>query len=80
MQMGAITEHYGLADALVRSINAGVDILILSNNIATYDPLIADKAHQAILKAIESGTLSKERIGESAKRIENLKKQYGIIR
>ena len=32
MQMGAITRNFGLKEAVVYAINAGVDVLIFSNN------------------------------------------------
>ncbi len=31
MNMGAITDHYGLEEAIIRSIDAGVDILVFAN-------------------------------------------------
>jgi len=54
MQMGAIVEHYGLAEAVVRAVNAGCDIILASNNGAVYDDSLAYKIRDAILE--ESGT------------------------
>ncbi len=74
MNMGAITQNYGLESAIEHSINAGVDILIFANNL-TYDEQIAEKAKIIVLDLINSGKISKERINESYERIKNLKKR-----
>ena len=75
MQMGAITEHFGFEDALVRAINAGCDLLILSNNNQTYDENIAENAIQIIKKAIDDGKVSEQKINESYERIQKLKQK-----
>lgn len=78
MQMGAISENYGFEEALVKSINAGCDLLILSNNNSSYDENIAPKAADAIFKAVKEGRISEERIGQSYERIMQLKEKFGI--
>lgn len=75
MQMHAITKHYGLEEAIKLSINAGVDILTFSNNIQGSQERTVDKVHEIIRKFVEDGTISKERIDQSFKRIMNLKQQ-----
>ncbi len=67
MSMGAITENFGLEDALIKSLNAGCDILLFANT-AVYDEEIADKAIE-IIKA----NITEERIEESYQRIRKLK-------
>jgi beta-N-acetylhexosaminidase len=79
MQMGAITKNYGFEDALVRSINAGCDLLGLSNNNDSYDENIASKAINAIFKAVKDGRISEDKIDASYERIMNLKKKFGLI-
>jgi beta-N-acetylhexosaminidase len=76
MNMGAITDHYGLEEAIFRSIDAGVDILIFANNLV-YDELIAIKARDIILDLIEEGTITEARIQESYDRIMLLKGKLG---
>jgi beta-N-acetylhexosaminidase len=73
MQMHAITKHYPLEDAILLAINGGVDILTFSNNITGSQERAADKVHQIIRKFVENGTISKERIDQSFKRIMKLK-------
>ncbi len=73
LAMGAIADNYPLEMALEKAVNAGVDILCLSNNGATYDSKIAQKALDTIYKLVQSGKISEERIDESYQRIMNLK-------
>jgi len=73
MQMGAITDNYGFDEAIIKAINAGCDLILLSNNGTEYDQEIAKKAFYAIKSAIEEGTLAEERITESYSRINKLK-------
>lgn len=79
MQMG-ILEEFGLKEAIIRSINAGSDIILVSNNLKKYDPVIASRVYNAIYDAVTDGQIPKERIEESYVRIIKLKKQMGIIR
>ena len=72
MNMGSITDHYGLEEAIYRSIDAGVDILMFANNLV-YDELIALKATEIILDLIREGHISESRIEESYQRIKTLK-------
>ena len=79
MQMGAITEHYGFNNAIIRAINAGCDLLIISNNGKTYDEKAPYKARDIIFQAVKQGKISSERITESYLRILALKKQFNIM-
>lgn len=80
MQMGAIAKNYGLEEAIVKSINAGCDLLIFSNNNDFYDKDIAFKAAGIIFEAVKNGRIPKERISESYERIMELKKRFDIIK
>jgi beta-N-acetylhexosaminidase len=55
------------------TINGGVDIMTFSNNIQGSDVRTVDKVHEIIRKMVEDGTIKKERIDESFKRIMKLK-------
>lgn len=61
MDMGAITASYSSADAAVAAINAGVDIILMPDDFKS--------AYQGVLDAVANGTISEERINESAARI-----------
>jgi beta-N-acetylhexosaminidase len=73
MQMHAITKHYSLEEAIKMAINAGVDVMTFSNNIAGSDERTSDKVHSIIRKMVENGTIKPERIDESFKRIMRMK-------
>ncbi len=75
MQMGAIADNYGFDTAIIQAINAGVDVLILSNNSPTHnDPLIVSKAVKVITGAVNSGKIPQERVHQSYQRIIAYKK------
>lgn len=75
MQMHAIEKHFGLENALLLAIDAGVDVLIFSNNIQNSENRTIDQVHGIIRKLIEEDKLSEERIDESYQRILKLKKR-----
>ena len=75
MQMHAITKHYGLEEAIRLAVNAGVDILTFSNNIQGSEERTVDKVHSIIKKFVKDGTIPKERIDESFRRIMLLKRR-----
>ena len=72
MEMGAITQQYTSAEAAVGSIKAGVDIVLGPQNFI--------EAFDAVVKAVEDGTLTEQRIDESVRRILKLKKQITLQR
>jgi beta-N-acetylhexosaminidase len=73
MQMKAITDHYGFKTAIRQAIDAGVDIIMLGNNVETFDKDIATRATTIIKQLIQEGILSEARINQSYQRIRRLK-------
>lgn len=71
LEMKAIADHYGIADAAVRSIRAGCDQLLVCHHPA----LLAD-AHRAIVDAVERGILDRGRVLEAAERVRVLKEAH----
>jgi beta-N-acetylhexosaminidase len=69
LQMGAITQGWGLTDAIRLSVLAGTDILTFSNNLDTYDPDLGRTVHTTLLDLVRSGVVSEDRIAESYARI-----------
>jgi beta-N-acetylhexosaminidase len=69
ISMGAITNQYSTAEAAVGSILAGVDIVL--------DPSNYVVAFEAVMAAIDNGTITEERINQSVRRILKLRKQMG---
>ncbi|MBE0478875.1 cache domain-containing protein [Candidatus Aerophobetes bacterium] len=76
MHMGAIVQNYGFAEAIVRAVNAGVDLLIISNNGESYEEEAIYEAQRAIVEAVEDGVISPTRIDESYERIRELKARF----
>ncbi len=79
MMMGAITDNYGLEEAIKHALLAGVDVLVFSNNIKTYDPAIASKAAACIKKLVNEGQIPWSVITNSYLRILKLKSKYHLL-
>ena len=65
MEMGAITQQYTNGEAAVGCIKAGVDIVL--------GPQVFMEAFDAVIKAVEAGEITEQRIDESVRRILKLK-------
>ena len=65
LEMGAITRQYGSAEAAVRALQAGADLLLC--------PLDLCAAFDAVVDAIHAGVLSEARLEESLSRIRSLR-------
>lgn len=75
MEMGAIKGYYSFKDSLIRAVNAGCDMVLVSNNtLSKFDPKLAYKIRDIIYQAVKQGKISKQRIIESSNRIYKLKK------
>ncbi|WP_419931633.1 glycoside hydrolase family 3 protein [Candidatus Poriferisodalis sp.] len=79
MGMGAIVEEYTLEHAAVRAVIAGVDVVLLANQIQDDEAERVLRVRDAILAAVESGEIPEERIYESAQRVLELKRRYGLL-
>lgn len=75
MQMHAIAKHYSLEQSILLAINAGVDVLLFSNNIQGSQDRTVDKVHEIIRKLVRDGSVTPERIDQSFDRIMMLKKR-----
>ncbi len=74
LAMGAITSQYSLEQTVRMALEAGADLLCLSNNGGHgYDPDIVPKVVKTIKKLVADGTISEDRIQQSARRILTLK-------
>lgn len=72
LRMGAITDGYGAGEAAVLSLEAGSDVLLAPDGVeATID---------AVVRAVESGRLSRERIDRSVRRLLEAKARLGLHR
>ncbi|HLS27424.1 MAG TPA: glycoside hydrolase family 3 protein [Opitutales bacterium] len=78
MEMGAISDRYGMEEALLRGIEAGVDVFTYANNVI-YQPEIGERAISVITDFVKTGKVSEERIDQSYRRIRALKQKMGLI-
>ena len=73
MTMKAILNTFEISDAAVSAVKAGNDIVLVAHDYAKIK-----KAKDAILRAIETGEITEQRIDESVKRILSIKKKYKL--
>jgi beta-N-acetylhexosaminidase len=80
--MGAIWGHYTLEDIVLKTILAGCDILLISNNQKAFQQSgledassldFPERIRDIVLKLIEQGNLTEERIDQSYQRIMTFK-------
>ena len=71
--MGAIAQHYGLEDAAVLALGAGVDVLLISQNTGKVDDRAAERVVAAITRAIASGRLSESAVTRAVARVDALR-------
>ena len=67
MNMGAIVKEYSSKEAAILSLQAGADVILMPDNF--------QEAYEGVIKAVEEGILSQERIDESLRRIFYVKYQ-----
>jgi beta-N-acetylhexosaminidase len=70
MDMGGITMRFAPGEAAVRAVLAGADALLM--------PPVPDAAFEALLEAVKSGRISKERLDASVRRILRAKARLGL--
>ncbi|MBI3296555.1 MAG: glycoside hydrolase family 3 protein [Elusimicrobia bacterium] len=81
MHMGAVMKNYGFEEGVVLAVNAGVDLLIFSNNPLAAkgvegflpDPDLPARVTKIISDAVAAGRIPASRIEESYRRLKKLK-------
>lgn len=71
LEMRSITEHYGVEQAVIRGLRAGVDLFCVCHN----HPL-QHRAIDRLIDAVESGEVSRESIDTAGQRIHTLMQNY----
>lgn len=74
LEMAAIRKNFGFRNAVIRAINAGNDILMISNS-AKPDLELAEKVIGMVKQAISKGQIKRARIEQSYNRILRLKQK-----
>ncbi len=73
MTMGAIVNDYGLDEASVMAVKAGIDIILMAHGDEN-----VQKTFTALKDAVENGDITEKRIDESVQRILLLKNKYEL--
>ncbi len=71
LNMGAVSKNYTSGEAAVMAVKAGADMLLMPDD--------TSEALAALKEAVESGSISEERIDESVMRILKIKEKRGLI-
>jgi len=71
IEMRAIADHFGVAETVVRGLNAGVDQFLCCHTAE-----LAHRAIDAIIHAVESGAVSRETLQRANRRIERFAARY----
>lgn len=76
LDMNAVDLEYPFAEAAVRAVEAGVDVLALGPSAGLET---AQAAFEAILSAVDEGRITREQIAQAARRILEAKMRYGVL-
>ena len=71
LEMGAITDLYTSADAAVRAIQAGCDLILMPDDL--------EAAFDAVVNAYETGELSQADLNATVERILRFKERHGMM-
>ncbi|MBU1232378.1 MAG: glycoside hydrolase family 3, partial [Proteobacteria bacterium] len=74
LQMKAITDKYGLEEAVCQALAAGIDMIIIGNNL-DYDPTVLQRIIPAVVLAVKENKISEARIHSAWQRVRKLKEQ-----
>lgn len=74
LQMKAISKRWNLEEAVQMSVLAGVDLIIVGNNLAREED-VTTRGIRAIERLLEEGRIEKERLAASLARIRTLKEK-----
>jgi beta-N-acetylhexosaminidase len=71
LEMRAIADHYAIEDTVVRGLNAGVDQFLCCHTAE-----IAHRAIEAVVHAVEAGTISRKTLAAANRRIQTFSDRY----
>lgn len=72
--MGGLVARYEVAEAAVRTIAAGVDVILLKDENA-----LRGEVFEALLEAVRSGRIPERQVDASVQRMLKVKESYGIL-
>jgi beta-N-acetylhexosaminidase len=71
IEMRAIADHFGVEETVVRGLNAGIDQFLCCHTAE-----LAHRAIDAIIRAVESGAVSRQTLDTANRRIEHFAARY----
>jgi beta-N-acetylhexosaminidase len=71
VEMKAIADNYGVEEAVLLGLNAGVDHFLCCHTAS-----LAHQAIESVVRAVESGKLSRERLEEATRRFAEVRSRY----
>ena len=81
MNMHSMKRNYDPADAAIQGFNAGVDLMMLAEEHYDHDASVYLENQRAliraVIRAVENGTISAERVDDAVRRILRLKTEAG---
>ncbi|MEN8198593.1 MAG: glycoside hydrolase family 3 N-terminal domain-containing protein [Thermodesulfobacteriota bacterium] len=77
LQMKAITDNYTIEEAVCLALAAGIDMLIIGNNLE-YDPGILQRLIPVIITAVEENRIPESRIYEAWQRVRKMKERLAV--
>ncbi len=72
IQMKAITDKYGLEESVCLALAAGIDMIIVGNNLE-YDSEFLQRVIPAVIRAVDENRITEDRIKEAWQRVMNMK-------
>jgi beta-N-acetylhexosaminidase len=71
LEMKAVADHYGIEDSVVRAVRSGCDQLLICH---THELQV--RAKEALIHAVENGSLPRARLLEASARVLEMKRKY----
>jgi beta-N-acetylhexosaminidase len=74
LEMGAIVNDYGTAEAAKLAFNAGADVLLFRRTVSEQQ-----RAHTLLVQAVKAGEIAPQRLDASVRRVLEAKQRRGIL-
>jgi beta-N-acetylhexosaminidase len=74
LEMGGVSHDYSVEERVIKAVNAGTDLLVISN-VQTQDIELGPKIHAIIADAVRDGRISRSRIDKAYAKVTALKRR-----
>ena len=79
LDMGAIRKRFSIRDAAIGALQAGNDLLLISNSLA-YDPHLPEMIADWAVEAVDRGELRMSTLSAAYHRVTALRDRYAIAK